>query len=140
MGFDIMHYNLHKTFYQPHGGGGPGGGPVACGATRAFPTGARGRARRRQSGSITTGRKSIGRVRSFVGNFGVLVRAYTYMRMGGAGLRDSEMAVLNANYVLARLRDAYDAADRPAVHARVRGLGARLKRETGSPRSTSPSD
>ena len=107
-GADMMHYNPHKTFSGPHGGGGPGAGPIAV--------------RRMLEPFLPTPRvvrrgdryaldwdqpKSIGRVRSFFGNVGVLVRAYAYIRtLGGEGLADvSRHAVLNANYLLAKLRD-----------------------------------
>jgi glycine dehydrogenase subunit 2 len=114
MGFDIVHFNLHKSFTQPHGGGGPGAGPVAV-AERIEPFLPRPQVVRRQS--ITNGAepfydldyerpKSIGRLRGFQGNYGVFVRSYAYIRsLGAPGLREaSETAVLNANYVLARLR------------------------------------
>jgi glycine dehydrogenase subunit 2 len=133
MGFDIVHYNLHKTFSQPHGGGGPGGGPVAVRRELEpflpVPTVARdGDAFRLDYDRP----KTIGKVRGFGGPFGVFVRAYAFMRMWGPGLRDmSEAAVLNANYVLARLRDAYDLpVDRHCMHEFV--VSARhLKREHG---------
>jgi glycine dehydrogenase subunit 2 len=133
MGFDIVHYNLHKTFSQPHGGGGPGGGPVAV-RDRIEPflpvprVVRDGDAFRLDSDHP----KSIGRVRGFAGPFGVFVRSYAYMRAYGPALRDmSETAVLNANYVLARLRDVYDLPyDRLCTHEFV--LSARsLKREHG---------
>ena len=128
MGFDVVHINLHKTFSQPHGGGGPGGGPIAVAeprSSRSCPC--------RRSSAATTGRfgldfdrpKSIGKVRGFTGPFGVFVRSYAYIRAYGPGLREmSEAAVLNANYLLARLKDALRPAVRPALHARVRPLGA----------------
>jgi glycine dehydrogenase subunit 2 len=133
MGFDIVHYNLHKTFSQPHGGGGPGGGPVAVRRELEpflpVPTVARdGDAFRLDYDRP----KTIGKVRGFGGPFGVFVRAYAFMRMWGPGLRDmSEAAVLNANYVLARLRGAYDLpVDRHCMHEFV--VSARhLKREHG---------
>lgn len=116
MGFDILHLNLHKTFSTPHGGGGPGSGPVAVTEALAefLP------------GPIVTileegtdevpplygfkmPSRSIGRVKAFHGHFGMMVRAYTYIMMHGAeGLRKvAEHAVLNANYLLARLRHVY---------------------------------
>jgi glycine dehydrogenase subunit 2 len=133
MGFDIVHYNLHKTFSQPHGGGGPGGGPVAVRDTiepflpvpRVV----------REEGVFSLASdypKSIGRVRGFAGPFGVFVRSYAFMRAYGPALREmSEVAVLNANYLLARLKDAYDLPyDRLCMHEFV--LSARrLKREHG---------
>ncbi len=133
MGFDIVHYNLHKTFSQPHGGGGPGGGPVAVRRDLEpflpVPVVVRdGDAFRFDHDRP----KSIGKVRGFGGPFGVFVRAYAFMRMWGLGLRDmSEVAVLNANYVLARLRGTYDLpVDRHCMHEFV--VSARnLKREHG---------
>ena len=133
MGFDIVHYNLHKTFSQPHGGGGPGGGPVAVRERLEqflpTPTVARHGERYRLDYERP---RSIGRVRGFGGPFGVFVRAYAYIRLYGPGLREmSETAVLNANYLLARLRDAYELPyDRLCMHEFV--LSARrLKREHG---------
>jgi len=133
MGFDIVHYNLHKTFSQPHGGGGPGAGPVAViEALEPFlpsPQVVR-------DGDVFRldhdRPKSIGRVRGFAGPFGVFVRSYAYMRAYGPDLRAmSETAVLNANYVLARLRDVYELPyDRLCMHEFV--LSARgLKKEHG---------
>ena len=135
MGFDIVHINLHKTFSQPHGGGGPGGGPIAVrDVARAVPAGARGRPARRtgRSASTTTGRSRSARCAAFTGPFGVFVRSYAYIRTYGPRLREmSEAAVLNANYLLARLKDAYDLPfDRLCMHEFV--LSARtLKREHG---------
>ena len=113
MGFDIVHLNLHKSFSQPHGGGGPGAGPIAV-SDRIAPYLPVPRIVRRESGNGTgpsfdlahTAEKSIGRMRGFQGNFGVFVRSYAYIRsLGGDGLREaSETAVLNANYLLAKLR------------------------------------
>jgi len=134
MGFDIVHINLHKTFSQPHGGGGPGGGPIAVRAILEpflpFPALARD-----ENGTFRLDfdrPKSIGKVRGFTGPFGVFVRSYAYMRMYGPRLREmSEAAVLNANYVLARLKDAYDLPfDRLCMHEFV--VSARsLKRDYG---------
>jgi glycine dehydrogenase subunit 2 len=133
MGFDIVHYNLHKTFSQPHGGGGPGGGPVAVRDTIEpfLPV-----PRVVRDGDVyrlDEGRpKSIGRVRGFAGPFGVFVRSYAFMRAYGPGLRQmSEAAVLNANYLLAQLRGDYELPyDRHCMHEFV--LSARnLKREHG---------
>ncbi len=123
LGFDFMHYNLHKTFTTPHGGGGPGSGAVGCTSALApFLPGPR--ARRLPDGryELFTPEKSIGRMKAFHGNFGMLVRAWTYIRsMGEEGLREvSEMAVLNANYVRARLKDIYpQAVDRICMHETV---------------------
>jgi glycine dehydrogenase subunit 2 len=128
LGFDLMHYNLHKTFSTPHGGGGPGAGAVGVTATLADylpgPIVVRSGDRGQESGGGAfrwyMPPKSIGRVKAFYGNFGILVRAYTYIRMHGAeGLRQvSENAVLNANYLQARLREAYPIphGDRICMH------------------------
>jgi glycine dehydrogenase subunit 2 len=109
MGIDVMHFNLHKTFSTPHGGGGPGSGPVGVSAALApFLPGPRvvqdGDAYRLQGDAA-----SIGRLVAFHGNFGIMLRAYAYIRsMGAAGLKHAtEMAVLNANYVRARLEGSY---------------------------------
>jgi glycine dehydrogenase subunit 2 len=126
MGFDIVHFNLHKSFTQPHGGGGPGSGPIAV-SDRIAPflpvpvvvrreEGASGSSPASESGSGPTFEldhdrpKSIGRLRGFHGNYGCFVRAYAYIRsLGGDGLKDaSETAVLNANYLLARLQKMSD--------------------------------
>ncbi|HEX3691180.1 MAG TPA: aminomethyl-transferring glycine dehydrogenase subunit GcvPB [Solirubrobacteraceae bacterium] len=157
MGFDIVHFNLHKSFTQPHGGGGPGAGPIAV-ADRIEPFLPRPQVVRRDGtdGGEGTDRderadgarpfftldfdrpKSIGRLRGFQGNYGVFVRSYAYIRsLGAAGLRDvSEVAVLNANYLLARLRaegvleHLAVAYDRICMHEFVLS-GAPMKRELG---------
>jgi glycine cleavage system P protein (glycine dehydrogenase) subunit 2 len=108
MGFDIVHFNLHKSFTQPHGGGGPGSGPIAV-SERMAPYLPRPLVVRAESGDFQLdlhAPRSIGRLRGFHGNYGCLVRAYAYIRsLGADGLRDaSETAVLNANYLLARLQ------------------------------------
>ncbi len=113
MGFDAVHINLHKTFSTPHGGGGPGAGPVAVSKRleQFLPiplitkTGT-------QYHLKNNGEKSIGRIHTFFGNFGMLVRAYTYIRMiGSEGLSDiSENAIINANYLLSRLKNHFDVA------------------------------
>ncbi|HET9495945.1 MAG TPA: aminomethyl-transferring glycine dehydrogenase subunit GcvPB, partial [Chloroflexia bacterium] len=109
LGFDVMHLNLHKTFTTPHGGGGPGSGPVACKEFLApfLPKPVVGE----QDGnySFVEPEQSIGRVKNFWGNFGMHVRAYTYIRhLGLPGLkRVSEDAILNANYVRVNLMDTY---------------------------------
>ena len=133
MGFDIVHINLHKTFSQPHGGGGPGGGPIAVRAMLEpflpVPAVVRTDARFRLDYDRP---KTIGKVRGFTGPFGVFVRAYAFIRTYGPGLREmSEAAVLNANYLLARLRGAYELPfDRICMHEFV--LSARnLKRDHG---------
>lgn len=126
LGIDVLHYNLHKTFSTPHGGGGPGSGPVGVlehlldflpepivgivdeGSDEVPPL----------YGLITPS-KTIGRVKSFYGHFGVIVRAYVYMRiLGKSGLRAvADHAVLNANYLRAKLRDTYNIPfDRICMH------------------------
>jgi len=121
LGGDILHFNLHKTFTTPHGGGGPGAGPVGVKAplARFLPAPLVARGRNGEYYLDHDRPDQIGRVRSFNGNFAMLVRAYTYIRMLGAGgLREvSENAVLNANYILARLRGTYDVPyDRVCMH------------------------
>lgn len=110
MGFDVMHINLHKTFSTPHGGGGPGGGPVGVKAHLAsfLPV----PVVEQVDGTFILNYDkpdSIGRMKGFSGNFLVLVRAYAYiLTMGGNGLKEaSEVAVLNANYIKERLKDHY---------------------------------
>jgi glycine dehydrogenase subunit 2 len=120
MGVDVMQYNLHKTFSTPHGGGGPGSGPVAVRAPLAeylpVPRLVRG------PGGYTWNEeapKSVGRMRSFYGNFGILVRAFAYIaRLGGPGLAEvTRLAVLNANYLRARLRAVYHLPyETPSLH------------------------
>jgi glycine dehydrogenase subunit 2 len=111
IGIDVMHFNLHKTFSTPHGGGGPGSGPVGVvEALQPFlpvPQVVRSEAGYRLDYDRP---QSIGRVKAFAGHFGILVRAYAYiLAMGGDGLRRAtELAVLNANYVRARLEGVYD--------------------------------
>jgi len=122
-GMDVVQLNLHKTFSTPHGGGGPGCGPVAfkqiLSAFQPCPV-----IRRGDNGfAIELDRpQSIGRVRSFFGNFGVMVRAYTYIReLGPDGLkRATDLAVLNANYIAALLRPSWPIAqDRTCMHEAV---------------------
>jgi glycine cleavage system P protein (glycine dehydrogenase) subunit 2 len=142
MGFDIVHFNLHKTFTQPHGGGGPGAGPIAV-SDRIEPFLPVPQVIRR-GGDNGAGRfvldqdrpKSIGRMRGFQGNFGVFVRSYAYIcSLGSDGLRDvSEVAVLNANYLKARLAEQGIgeylpvAFDRTCMHEFVlSGRGAKEK-------------
>ncbi len=126
LGFDVLHYNLHKTFSTPHGGGGPGSGPVGVSARLAdFLPGPivaivdEGDDDEPPLYGFVMPPKSIGRLKAFHGNFGMLVRAYTYIRVHGAsGLRtNSENAVLNANYLLAQVRGSYHVPyDRPCKH------------------------
>jgi glycine dehydrogenase subunit 2 len=156
MGFDIVHFNLHKSFTQPHGGGGPGAGPIAV-VDRIEPFLPRPQVVRRSSeasgaqaagGEVQAGTyfydldfdrpKSIGRLRGFQGNYGVFVRSYAYIRsLGAAGLREvSEVAVLNANYLLARLRQEGVLEHLPAAYERLCMhefvlSGAPMKRELG---------
>jgi glycine dehydrogenase subunit 2 len=133
MGFDIVHINLHKTFSQPHGGGGPGGGPIVVRDTLEPFLPVPHVVRDGDAYRLDYDRpQSIGRVRGFTGPFGVFVRSYAFIRMWGPRLREmSEIAVLNANYLLARLRDAYELPyDRLCMHEFV--LSARkLKRDHG---------
>jgi glycine dehydrogenase subunit 2 len=157
MGFDIVHFNLHKSFTQPHGGGGPGSGPIAV-SDRIEPYLPRPQVIRVEAGEgggpgaganghgpdgvyfeLDYDRpKSIGRLRGFQGNYGVFVRSYAYIRsLGAAGLRDvSETAVLNANYLLALLKRAGVAEYLPAAFDRICMhefvlSGAPMKRELG---------
>ncbi len=130
MGFDIVHFNLHKSFTQPHGGGGPGAGPIAV-SERIEPFLPRPQViRRTASGNGSAAPtydldydrpKSIGRLRGFQGNYGVFVRSYAYIRsLGATGLREaSEVAVLNANYLLARLRREGVLQYLPAAYERI---------------------
>ena len=120
LGVDIMHFNLHKTFSTPHGGGGPGAGPIAVreGLANFLPGPV---VTRSENGAFQTSDppNSIGRLSGAYGNFGVALRAYAYIRtLGSDGLREvSEAAIINANYLLARLRDAYDVPfDRTCLH------------------------
>jgi glycine dehydrogenase subunit 2 len=133
MGFDIVHINLHKTFSQPHGGGGPGGGPIVVRDKLEPFLPVPAIVKDGDNFRLDHDRpKSIGKVRGFTGPFGVFVRSYAYIRSYGPALREmSEVAVLNANYLLAGLRDAYDLPyDRLCMHEFV--LSARnLKREHG---------
>jgi glycine dehydrogenase subunit 2 len=134
LGVDVMQFNLHKTFTTPHGGGGPGCGPVAMKksleAYRPTPI-------VRKDGDhyvLDEARpKSVGRLRSFVGNFGMMVRAYAYIReMGKEGLKDAtDYAVLNANYLRAKLRGSYDIPfDTTCMHEVILS-DKKLAKETG---------
>jgi len=110
MGFDIMHVNLHKTFSTPHGGGGPGSGPIGVVENLAKYLPVPAVVKEGDIYHLDADRPhSIGRVHSFYGNFLVCVRAYAYLRrLGAEGVRaTSEAAVLNANYLLAKLKEAY---------------------------------
>jgi glycine dehydrogenase subunit 2 len=133
MGFDIVHINLHKTFSQPHGGGGPGGGPIAVRDILEPFLPVPAIVRDGDAFRLDHDRpKSIGKVRGFCGPFGVFVRSYAYIRAYGPALREmSEAAVLNANYLLARLKDVYDLPfDRLCMHEFVLSA-SNLKREHG---------
>ncbi|MBI3014695.1 MAG: aminomethyl-transferring glycine dehydrogenase subunit GcvPB [Candidatus Tectomicrobia bacterium] len=111
MGFDVIQFNLHKTFSTPHGGGGPGAGPVGIGQALTpympVPTIEREGGFFRRNYDVP---KTIGKLHAFYGNFGVLVRAYAYIRtLGPEGLkRATEVAVLNANYLMQELKGTYD--------------------------------
>jgi glycine dehydrogenase subunit 2 len=134
LGFDVCHFNLHKTFTTPHGGGGPGAGPVGIKAHLApfLPAPV---IVQRDGGDYALDwnrPQSIGKLLAFWGNFGMLVRAYAYIRtMGPDGLRAvSENAVVNANYVLRRLEADYDrSAPGPCMHECV--LSARRQKKLG---------
>ena len=120
MGFDVMHINLHKTFSTPHGGGGPGSGPV--GVKKHLMPFLPVPVLTERDGMIELDYdrpNTLGKVKNFYGNFGVIVRAFAYIRsLGGAGLKEaSENAVLNANYIMNALRGVYDIAhDRICMH------------------------
>jgi glycine dehydrogenase subunit 2 len=134
MGFDIVHMNLHKTFATPHGGGGPGAGPVAVSPRLVdFLPGPR--AVRRASGyEYMTPEHSIGRIHSWHGNALVLARALAYMEVhGGDGLRRvAERAVLNANWIRRRLSETYEVPfDRPCMHEVVLSV-ANLRKAYGT--------
>ncbi|HEX2734717.1 MAG TPA: aminomethyl-transferring glycine dehydrogenase subunit GcvPB [Polyangiaceae bacterium] len=134
VGVDVMQYNLHKTFTTPHGGGGPGSGPVAFKALLApfqpLPVIQAGGAEL----TLDYNRpQSVGRVRSFFGNFGMMVRAYTYIReLGAEGLRQvTDLAVLNANYIAAKLKHEFPlAVDTGVMHEAV-FTDRQLEAETG---------
>lgn len=126
LGIDILHYNLHKTFSTPHGGGGPGSGPVGVAPhlvdflpTPVVTVIEDGDDEMAPLFGLVSPAKTIGRVKAFHGHFGMMVRAFTYMCMHGEeGLRQiAEYAVLNANYLLAKLRDSYHVPyDRVCMH------------------------
>jgi len=136
MGFDIVHFNLHKTFSTPHGGGGPGAGPVGVGDNLIpFLPAPRVEKEGEHYHLNKDCPESIGRVHSFYGNFGILVRAYTYIRrLGAEGLCDiSRNTIINANYLKKRLEAAYEIPmERPCMHEfilsaknlKAQGIGA----------------
>lgn len=134
LGIDVMHINLHKTFTTPHGGGGPGAGPVcfvkALSPFQPKPILLEQGGRYRLEHHVPA---SVGRVRAFQGNFGMFIRAYTYIReLGGEGLaKASTLAVLNARYLWSQLKDAYDiACAEPCMHEVVLS-DETLEKETG---------
>ena len=133
MGFDCVHVNLHKTFSTPHGGGGPGSGPVGCKAflKEYLPSP---QVRKDENGySLFTPEKTMGKVRDFYGNFLVVVKAYTYMlTLGKKGIPEaSANAVLNANYMMNRLKPYYKIAyDSQCMHEFVMDI-APLKEKCG---------
>jgi glycine cleavage system P protein (glycine dehydrogenase) subunit 2 len=135
MGFDVVHLNLHKTFATPHGGGGPGAGPLVVAEHLADFLPAPVVVRDGDAYRWDTDRpRSIGRVHGWNGNFGILVRAFAYLLAnGGEGLRGvAERAVLNANYLLERLSAAYQLGypSRPVMHEFV--LSARKQKGQGA--------
>ena len=143
-GVDVMHLNLHKTFSTPHGGGGPGSGPVACKKhPRALPAHARRRAKTPTARSRLDYDRphSIGRVRAFYGNFGMFVRALAYIMANGPdGLRQTtEDAVLNANYMRKKLEGIYDLPYTTPIDARGRLQRQAQQARTASRPATSPS-
>lgn len=132
VGFDVIHVNLHKTFGTPHGGGGPGSGPVGV-KKDLIPFLPQPRIVKKGDGSFaleTDNPRSIGRVANFFGNFGVMVKAFAYMTMlGREGLIEvSEQAVLNANYMLSRLKGHYDLPyEQTCMHECVFSASRQLK-------------
>ena len=132
VGFDALHINTHKTFSTPHGTGGPGAGPVCVTEELAsFLPGPLVVKNEDGAFELHTPENSLGRVRSFMGNFGVLVRAYAYIKaLGAEGIRAAgEQAVLSANYLRVKLQDTYDVAyDRICMHEFVLS-GARQRYE-----------
>jgi glycine dehydrogenase subunit 2 len=119
LGFDVMHFNLHKTFSTPHGGGGPGCGPVGVSEQLAPFLPGPIAAKAGDGYKLVMPEGSIGRLKAFYGNYGMFIRAYTYMRMMGPdGLRAvAENAVLNANYLKARVAPHFAiAVDRTCMH------------------------
>ena len=134
LGFDVIHSNLHKTFSVPHGGGGPGSGPVMVRLDLAQFLPSPVVAKQGDKYVFVTPAHSIGRIKSFWGNFLALVRAYTYIRTYGKEyLKDiAEVSVLNANYLLALIRDVYDpqVPERISKHEFVLN-GTRFKKDFG---------
>lgn len=138
MGFDVVHVNLHKTFSTPHGGGGPGSGPVGCKSflSKYLPI----PDVEKHGGMYTLSNhrsKSIGKVHGFMGNINVILKAYIYaLSMGGAGLKESsEFAVLNTNYIVKKLKDVKGltlpfAPEKPRKHEAVFSA-TKMSEETG---------
>lgn len=133
MGFDCVHVNLHKTFSTPHGGGGPGSGPVGCKASLAPFLPSPVAVLRDGRYALERPEQSIGRVRSFYGNFLVVVKAFAYiLTLGREGIPEAaQNAVLNANYLMRKLAGQFDLAyDAPCMHEFVLTL-ERMKKEYG---------
>ncbi len=132
LGFDICHSNLHKTFSTPHGGGGPGAGPVVVTEALAKYLPEPVAQKNGDTYTLAAPGSSIGKINGFHGSFGILVRAYTYIRaMGRDGLRAvAENAIINANYIQSQLKDRFDlAADRFCMHETVLSAGRQKKRD-----------
>ncbi|MBR2970801.1 MAG: aminomethyl-transferring glycine dehydrogenase subunit GcvPB [Clostridia bacterium] len=133
MGFDVIHLNLHKTFSTPHGGGGPGSGPVGCKAMLAEflpkPSIVKDK---KGNYEFSCPKNSIGKVSTFYGNFAVMVKAFAYVRtLGSDGIKEAaEHAVLNANYMKAKLEDIYPTENRYCMHEFVVDI-QKLKDQTG---------
>ena len=134
MGFDVMHLNLHKSFSTPHGGGGPGSGPVAVNKKLKSFLPVPLITKKDDQYSLDYGnQESIGKVTAFYGNFGLMVRAYVYIRMiGKDGFRKvAEHAVVNANYIKSQLKDNYELGyDSPTMHEFV--LSAEKQKKRGA--------
>ncbi len=133
MGFDVIHLNLHKTFSTPHGGGGPGSGPVGCKELLKPFLPVFHQVREGDSCQFDTPAQSIGSVKAFYGNFLVVLRALTYvLTLGAEGIPEaSANAVLNANYLMHELAGLYEMAhDGPCMHEFVMSL-SKLKKENG---------
>ncbi len=132
MGFDVVHLNLHKTFATPHGGGGPGAGPVGV-SEKLIPFLPISRVVKRSDGTFALDYdhpQSIGYIAPFYGNFGVILKAYAYiLALGREGLvRVSETAVLNANYLMSKLKNAYELPyDRTCKHEFVLSASKQMK-------------
>ena len=134
MDFDIVHFNIHKTFASPHGGGGPGAGPIGVkkGLTKFLPSPV---IRKTKNGYAMedNGKDSIGKVRSFYGNINVILRGYAYiLRMGSDGLKDATVrAVLNSNYLKELIKDVYDIPYGDLKKHEFVASASRLKKEKG---------